>query len=89
MLKLSLLLSRWDWRRRARTGARVCGRRTDVEGVSGTRDMKSDVPSQGNMAMNGLLVSGSRDLNAHFGAKLEVSYSVPSMRFRRAAARTS
>ena len=37
--------------------------------------MQADVPSQGNLAMTGVLVSGSADLNAHFGAKLEVGYS--------------
>ncbi|HLJ17783.1 MAG TPA: outer membrane beta-barrel protein [Bryobacteraceae bacterium] len=37
--------------------------------------MKSSVPSQGNLAMMGILVSGSADLNARFGAKLELGYS--------------
>jgi hypothetical protein len=37
--------------------------------------MKSTVPSQGNLAMKGALVSVSGDLNARFGAKLQVGYS--------------
>ena len=37
--------------------------------------LNSTVPSQGSMAMKGILLSGSGDLNAHFGVKLEVGYS--------------
>ena len=46
-----------------------------IEWGVGYTYMKSDVPSQGNMPMPGVLVSGSADLNAHFGAKLELGYS--------------
>ena len=44
------------------------------EGVGYTY-MRSTVPSQGNVSIMGVLVSGSADLNSHFGAKLEVGYS--------------
>jgi opacity protein-like surface antigen len=44
------------------------------EGVGYTY-MKSAVPSEGNLMMAGIMISGSADLNAHFGAKLEVGYS--------------
>jgi opacity protein-like surface antigen len=46
-----------------------------LEGSVGYSYMQSNVPSQGNLAMKGILVSGSRDLNAHFAVKLEVGYS--------------
>jgi opacity protein-like surface antigen len=45
------------------------------EGGIGYLYMKSNVPSEGNLAMKGALVSVSGDLNARFGAKLQVSYS--------------
>jgi len=46
-----------------------------IEWGIGNTYMQSNVPSQGKIAMTGVLVSGSADLNAHFGAKLEVGYS--------------
>src|ERR1700691_4050698 len=46
-----------------------------IEGGIGYSYDQSNVPSEGNMAMKGIVVSASGDLNARFGAKLEVGYS--------------
>ncbi len=46
-----------------------------IEWGIGYSYMKSDVPTQGNLLMKGVVVSGSRDLNTHFGLKLQVGYS--------------
>jgi len=46
-----------------------------IEWGIGNTYMQSTVPSQGKMAMTGILISGSEDINAHFAAKLEVGYS--------------
>ena len=46
-----------------------------LEGGIGFTYIKSSVPSQGTLAMKGILLSASKDLNTHFGAKLEVGYS--------------
>jgi opacity protein-like surface antigen len=76
MLKLWLLLVTLGLASQGRAqGPVIAGFAPVFEGGIGYSYMKSDVPSQGNMAMNGVLVSGSRDLNARFGAKLEVGYS--------------
>lgn len=56
-------------------GPVIAGVAPVVEWGIGSTYMKSSVPSQGNMAMTGILLSGSADLNAHFGANVEVGYS--------------
>ena len=56
-------------------GPVIAGVAPVVEWGIGYSYMKSDVPSQGNLAMKGVQVSGSADLNARFGAKLELGYS--------------
>jgi len=56
-------------------GPVIAGVAPVIESGVGYSYMKSNVPSQGNLAMMGILVSGSADLNARFGAKLEVGYS--------------
>ena len=56
-------------------GPAIAGLAPVVEGGIGYSYMQSNVPSQGNLAMKGILLSGSGDLNARFGAKLEVGYS--------------
>ncbi len=76
MLKLWLLLITLGLASQARAqGPVIAGVAPAVEGGIAYSHMKSDVPSQGAMAMSGVLVSGSGDLNTHFGAKLEVGYS--------------
>ena len=56
-------------------GPVVAGVAPVVDGGIGYTYMNSNVPSEGTLAMKGLLFSGSKDLNAHFGVKLEVGYS--------------
>jgi hypothetical protein len=56
-------------------GPVVAGVAPVIEGGIGFTYVKSNVPSQGNLAMKGILLSGSGDLNTHFGVKLEVGYS--------------
>ena len=51
------------------------------EGIGYTY-LKSTVPSQGSLTMRGILLSGSADLNSHFGAKLAVGYSRTSDAFQ-------
>lgn len=46
-----------------------------VEGGIGYSYSKANVPSLGNLAMPGILMSASADLNAHFAVKLQVGYS--------------
>jgi opacity protein-like surface antigen len=76
MLKLWLLLVMLGLASQGRAqGPVIAGVAPVIEGGIGYWYMKSDVPSQGNMPMNGLLLSGTGDLNVHFGAKLEVGYS--------------
>jgi opacity protein-like surface antigen len=75
-LKLLLLLCMLGLASQGRAqGPVISGVAPVLEGGIGFSYVKSTVPSQGNMAMNGLLVSASEDLNVHFGAKLEVGYS--------------
>jgi hypothetical protein len=62
-------------RGRAQVGPAVAVFAPVVEGGIGYSYMKSNVPSEGNLGMKGIMVSGSGDLNAHFGAKVEVGYS--------------
>ena len=76
ILKLWLLLVMLGLASQARAqGPVIAGVAPVFEGGIGYSYMKSNVPSQGNMAMKGILVSGSKDLNAHFAAKLAVGYS--------------
>jgi len=76
MLKSGLLLVALGLAAQARAqGPVIAGVAPVIEWGAGYTYMKSDVPSQGNMAMTGVLVSGSADLNSHFGAKLEVGYT--------------
>jgi opacity protein-like surface antigen len=76
MLKLWLLLVTLGLASQARAqGTVIAGVAPVFEGGIGFSYTKSTVPSQGNLAMKGILVSASGDLNSHFGAKLEVGYS--------------
>jgi hypothetical protein len=76
MLKLGLLLVALGLASQVRAqGPMVAGVAPVFEGGIGYLYMKSTVPSQGNLAMKGALVSVSGDLNARFGAKLQVGYS--------------
>jgi len=75
MNKLSLLIVMLGLASQGRAqGPVVAGVAPVLEGGIGYSYMQSTVPSQGSLAMKGLLLSGSRDVNAHFGAKLEVGY---------------
>jgi opacity protein-like surface antigen len=56
-------------------GPVVAGVAPVIEGGIGYSYTKSTVPSQGSLVMSGVVLSGSADLNVHFGAKLEVGYS--------------
>jgi hypothetical protein len=76
ILKLWLLLLTLGLASQVRAqGPVIAGLAPVVEGGIGFSYVQSTVPSQGNLAMKGILLSGSGDLNAHFGAKLEVGYS--------------
>jgi hypothetical protein len=76
MLKLWLLLVTLGLASQGRAqGPVIAGVAPVFAGGIGYWYVKSDVPSQGNMPMNGVLLSGSGDLNVHFGAKLEVGYA--------------
>jgi opacity protein-like surface antigen len=76
IFKIWLLLVTLGLASQARAqGPVIAGVAPVVEQGIGYTYMKSDVPSQGSLVMFGVLVSGSADLNAHFGAKLEVGYS--------------
>jgi len=76
MLKLWLLLVTLGLASQGRAqGPVIAGVAPVFEGGIGYSYMKSNVPSQGNLAMKGILVSASKDLNAHFAAKLAVGYS--------------
>ena len=56
-------------------GPVIAGVAPVFEGGVGYSYMQSNVPSQGNMTMKGGVLSGSGDLNTHFGVKLQVGYS--------------
>lgn len=76
IFKLFLLLIMLGLVTQARAqGPVIAGVAPVMEQGIGYTYMKSSVPSQGNLAMMGILVSGSADLNARFGAKLELGYS--------------
>jgi hypothetical protein len=74
-LKFSLLLAMLGLAAQARAqGPVVAGVAPVLEGGVGYSYIQSTVPSQGSLAMKGILLTASRDLNAHFGVKLEVGY---------------
>lgn len=76
MLKLALLLSPLGLGLAARAqGPVIAGVAPVIEGGVGYSYVKSNVPSEGSLAMNGVLLSGNGDFNAHFGVKLELGYS--------------
>src|ERR1700693_5814781 len=76
MLKLWLLLVALGLASQARAqGPVIAGVAPVFEGGIGYSYIQSNVPSQGNLAMKGILVSASGDLNARFGVKLAVGYS--------------
>ena len=56
-------------------GPVVAGVAPVVESSVGYSYMQSTVPSQGNLAMKGIVLSASGDLTARFGAKLVLGYS--------------
>jgi hypothetical protein len=56
-------------------GPVVAGVAPVIETSAGYSYVQSNVPSQGNLAMKGIVVSASGDLTARFGAKLVVGYS--------------
>jgi opacity protein-like surface antigen len=55
--------------------ARLAGVAPVVEGGIGYSYTTSDIPAEGTIRMNGVIVSASGDLTAHFGAKVQVGYS--------------
>ena len=76
MLKLWLLLVALGLASQVRAqGPVVAGVAPVIDWGIGYSYLNSTVPSQGSMAMKGILLSGSGDLNAHFGVKLEAGYS--------------
>jgi len=56
-------------------GTVIAGVAPVIESGVGYSYDQSNVPSEGKLAMKGILLSASGDLNARFGAKLEVGYS--------------
>ncbi len=75
-LKLWLLIVALGLASQARAqGPVIAGVAPVFESGFGYSYVQSNIPSQGNLAMKGLLASASGDLNAHFGVKLEVGYS--------------
>jgi len=76
MFKIWLLLVTLGLASQVRAqGPVIAGVAPVFEGGIGYSYVKSTVPSQGNLAMKGVVASASGDLNSHFGAKLEVGYS--------------
>ena len=76
MFKIWLLLVTLGLASQVRAqGPVIAGVAPVFEGGIGYSYVKSTVPSQGNLAMKGILASASGDLNSHFGVKLEVGYS--------------
>lgn len=53
----------------------VAGLAPVFEGGAGYSYMRSDIPSEGTLSMNGVLLSGNADFNRHWGVKLELGYS--------------
>jgi opacity protein-like surface antigen len=56
-------------------GPVVAGVAPVIEGGAGYSYVQSNVPSEGNLRMKGIVLSASADVNARFGAKVEVGYS--------------
>ena len=76
ILKLALLLFTLGLGLQARAqGPVVAGIAPVFEGGVGYSYMRSNVPSEGTMGMNGVLLSGSGDFNRYWGVKLELGYS--------------
>jgi len=76
ILKLALLLFPLGLALEARAqGPVVAGLAPVIEGGVGYSYVRSNVPSEGSLGMNGVLLSGSGDFNRHFGVKLELGYS--------------
>jgi opacity protein-like surface antigen len=76
ILKLMLLFSMFGLASQARAqGALIAGVAPVLDGGIGYSYVQARIPSQGNLAMKGILLSASGDLNAHFGVKVEVGYS--------------
>jgi len=76
ILKLVLLLCLLGLGFPARAqGPVIAGVAPVFEGGVGYSYMRSNIPSAGTMAMNGVLLSGSGDFNPHWGVKLELGYS--------------
>ncbi len=76
MLKLSLLLVTLGMATQARAqGPVIAGVAPVVEGGVGYSYTQANIPSQGNLAMKGILMTASGDLNARFGVKAELGYS--------------
>lgn len=74
ILKLSLLLlafasTAWG------QGPVIAGVAPVLEGGVGYSYVKSSVPSEGSLGMNGVVASLNGDLQRHFGVKLEVGYA--------------
>jgi hypothetical protein len=63
-------------------GTVIAGVAPVIESGVGYSYDQSNVPSEGKLAMKGILLSASGDLNARFGAKLEVGYSRSSDAFQ-------
>lgn len=76
ILKLALLLFTLGLGFQVRAqGPIIAGNAPLFEGGVGYSYMRSNIPSAGTMAMNGVLLSGSGDFNPHWGVKLELGYS--------------
>jgi opacity protein-like surface antigen len=83
MLKLSLLLVTLGLASQARAqGPLIAGVAPVLDGGIGYSYVQSNIPSQGNLAMKGILLSASGDLNARFGVKVEIGYSRSSDAFQ-------
>ena len=78
ILKISLALLALCWLGATVTRAQspvVAGFAPVFEGGVGYTYMRSDVPSEGTLGMNGVLLSGSADFSRWLGVKLELGYS--------------
>jgi opacity protein-like surface antigen len=74
--KLMLLFAMLALASQARAqGPLIAGVAPVLDGGIGYSYVQARIPSQGNLAMKGILLSASGDLNAHFGVKVEVGYS--------------
>jgi len=76
MLKRWLLLAVLGLTSQAHAqGPAVAGVAPVIENGVGYSYVQSDVPSEGDLTMKGIVVSASGDLTARFGVKLELGYS--------------